>query len=117
MLKHAIDVADVSLWPMTLLTNRLSRTHVVWETNRPIEVIANGMVKLLHTVQFRFEVRRRARTDMERNAFDASVRSVLIAHELRLHRQMTSLAAKSYRLSISIRLITAERRDKQECHA
>src|SRR5207249_8989801 len=39
MLKRPIDVADVFLRPMALLTDRWSRTRIVWEMNRAIEII------------------------------------------------------------------------------
>src|SRR4029453_12037352 len=117
MLKRAIDVADVFLRPVTLLTDFLTRTHIRWQVNRAVEVVANGVIKLFHPVEFRLEIGGRARADVTRHALNTGVRCVLIRHELRRHRQMTSLAAKTYRLGVLIRLITTKRSDKQECHA
>ena len=87
MLKRAIDVADVFLRPVTLLTGRLSGARIgCGDTNWAIEIVAHRVIKLFHAVDFRLEVRGRARADVTRHALNTGVGSVLIGHELRRHR-------------------------------
>ncbi len=107
MLVSAFDVADVFLRPVALLTNRLSRARIgCGDMNRAIKIVAHGVIKLFHSVEFRLEVRGRARADVTRHALHACVCGVLKRNELRFHRKMACLAAELNRFCNLVGLIT-----------
>ncbi len=95
MLITALNIADVFFRPMTLFADLLRRARISRrKTNRPVEIVSHGVIKLLHAIDFGFEIRGRAGTDMTSNALHARVGGVLKGNELRLHRKMARLSAE-----------------------
>src|SRR6266567_5122476 len=91
----AVEVARISAWPMTLFAGFLSWPKILHgRLDRPLNVIGERAVKLMHAVQFRFHKGFRSRTDMALHAADARVRRVQVSNEFWLHRRVTGLAAE-----------------------
>src|SRR5436190_21364996 len=108
------NIADISLRPMAMLTDSLRRARVVHRyMNWPIEIIADGVVKLFYPVYLGFEIGRRPWTDMAGYTFHIGVGRMLRRYELWFHGEMTCLATKLDRLCDLIGLITSKCGHKQ----
>ena len=115
MLIAAHDITDVTLRPVALFADLLRWSRISFsDLDRPIEIISEGVIKLLHAVDFCFEVRSRSGTNVTCDAVDIRMGGMLRGHKLRLHRQMTGLATELHRLRILIGLVAADGRHEQK---
>ena len=116
MLIRAINSADVTVRPMAFQADLLFRPRLGRDVDGSIKIAEHGVVQLLHTVELRLEVSRRARTNMAIDARNLRVRGVLGRNKLRLHGHMAALTTKVNRLGILICLVAAKRRQKKKAN-
>ena len=87
MLIAAHDITDVTLRPVALFADLLCWSRIGFrDLDRPIEIIFDRVIKLLHAVDLCFEVRSRSGTNVTGNAVDIRMGGMLRGHKLRLHR-------------------------------
>ena len=91
----AVEVARIPLRPMTLFTGLLGWPKILHgRLDRPLNVIGERAVELMHAVELRFYKGFRSRTDMALHAADARMRRVQVSNEFWLHRRVAGLAAE-----------------------
>ena len=105
------DVAGIAARPVTVAAGLERRTHVGDTRDRFGDLVGDHVIQLPRAGELGAHERLRAFTDVTRGARDFRVRRRLPGGELRVHRQMTRLAAECRRIHLVHRALAGEQDD------
>src|SRR6185436_2187993 len=114
----AIEIACVTVRPMTLFTGVLRRAKVLdGRFDRAVVIAGDDADELMNPVDLALNVCRSALANVTGDTIYAGVGRVEIGRKLRFHRSMTGLTAKLNRLGVMISVVTAHGGSEQEKHS